>query len=443
MELPKGWMLSTVGAMFKLVGGGTPSTSNAEYWGEGTPWFSSADIDDFGVITPRRYVTPVGVVNSTTQVVPKGSVLVVTRVGLGKVAILKDAMCFSQDNQALVPLYPNFIDMHYLFVFLKQAMQTVKYKGQGTTISGITKKQLEDVAILVPPLPEQRRIVEKIDALFSELDKGVETLRTVKAQLKVYRQAVLKEAFEGRLTGTHMQKERKLIDLCFFITKGTTPKNSEMSAVIADIPFVKVYNLTFDGRLDFTVEPTYVSSDVHRGFLARSIVKPGDVLMNIVGPPMGKVSIVPNSFPEWNINQAIVRFRCNKELHNRYLAYFLLYNDTVRAVSRKAKATAGQFNLTLEICRSIEIPYCFVDDQKHITAAIDSRLSICDHIDRLVDDSIAKAAALRQSILKQAFAGRLVPQDPSDEPADVTLARMKKEQATVIQKASRGRKRRG
>ncbi len=106
-----------------------------------------------------------------------------------------------------------------------------------------------------------------------------------------------------------------------FITKGTTPAPDLMSERQGEIPYVKVYNLTFDGALDFTGNrPTFISNSTHRELLARSICLPGDVLMNIVGPPLGKVSILPEAFAEWNINQAIARYRPLPGLSTSYLA---------------------------------------------------------------------------------------------------------------------------
>lgn len=165
-KVPKGWTVLPIDKLFTLVGGGTPSTSKAEYWGKGIPWFSSADIDEDGNITPRRCVTPLGIQNSTTNVVPEGSVVVVTRVGLGKVAVLKGAMCFSQDNQALIPIFSEAIYNRYLFHFLYHEMQTLKNSGRGTTISGITKKQLTDICLWIPPIAEQHRIVAALETTY-------------------------------------------------------------------------------------------------------------------------------------------------------------------------------------------------------------------------------------------------------------------------------------
>ena len=144
------------------------------------------------------------------------------------------------------------------------------------------------------------------------------------SQLQIYKHAVLKEYFSR--AGSY---KRKLEELCYFITKGTTPSKDKMSARSGDYPFIKVYNLTFDNSLDFSIDPTFVDEETHRGFLARSIAYPGDVLMNIVGPPMGKVSIVPDTYPEWNMNQAVARFRCSDGLNTKYLAYYLSYAGTV------------------------------------------------------------------------------------------------------------------
>ena len=263
-------------------------------------------------------------------------------------------------------------------------------------------QQYSKIKVKIPSLPEQEKIVTKIEELFSELDNGVETLKKTNQQLTVYRQAVLKEAFASS-TASY----KRLKELCFFITKGTTPSKTAMTAGNGEIPFIKVYNLTFDNTLDFSIDPTFVDKDTHIGFLGRSIVYPGDVLMNIVGPPMGKVSIVPDLYSEWNINQAIARFRCLDGLYNKYLAYFLGYSDTVEKMKSKAKATAGQFNLTLEICRDIQIPIPSIEEQKKIVFDIETKLSQQQKIADTIELALQQAEAMRQSILKKAFEGRI------------------------------------
>ena len=283
--------------------------------------------------------------------------------------------------------------------------QYIYYRMQIIELDHSTHKrywiqQFSKIKVAIPPITEQQRIVDRIEELFSQLDSAVETLKKTKQQLAVYRQAVLKEAFESADAS-----QKRLDDLCYFITKGTTPSKASMSSGNGDIPFIKVYNLTFDNTLDFTIDPTFVTEDTHKGFLARSITLPGDVLMNIVGPPMGKVSIVPNTYPEWNINQAIVRFRCLEMLNEKYLAYYLSYSGTVEQTKSLSKATAGQINLTLEICRNITIPLPSIKKQEEIVLRIETLLSQQEKIAYTVDTALQQAEAMRQSILKKAFEG--------------------------------------
>ena len=258
------------------------------------------------------------------------------------------------------------------------------------------------IKVSIPSIPEQRRIVDKVEELLSQIDEAVSTLSITQEQLEVYRQAVLKTAF-SRVNA----EEKKLEDLCYFITKGTTPPKETMSSGTGEIPYIKVYNLTFDNTLNFSIDPTFVDKGTHRGFLARSLVLPGDVLMNIVGPPIGKVSIVPNTYPEWNINQAIARFRCNRELNNKYLAYYLGFSETVARMKSKGKTTVGQFNLTLEICRELTIPCPSIEEQKAIVYEIETKISQHNKIATSVQLAIQQSEAMRMSILKQAFEGRL------------------------------------
>lgn len=275
-------------------------------------------------------------------------------------------------------------------------------KKFGSTVKYVRMSNFTNYEISYPSIEKQQCIVAKIEELFSDLDNAVETLKATKAQLKLYKQAVLKSAFSRCI------ELKKAEDLCFFITKGTTPKKAEFQLEDKSIPFIKVYNLTFDGSLDFTIEPTFIAKSIHETSLARSIVYPGDVLMNIVGPPMGKVSIVPSSYDEWNINQAIARFRCKEELNNRYLAYFLMSSETVEKMSKQTKATAGQFNLTLETCRNIDIPVCSINEQLKIVDNLDTQLTAYNNIEKTVNDALQQATSMRQSILKQAFEGRLL-----------------------------------
>jgi type I restriction enzyme, S subunit len=349
---------------------------------------------------------------------------------------------------------------------------------QGVAQLKVSLARFKTIALPLPPLNEQRRIVAEIETQFTRLDAAVAALERSRANLKRYRAAVLKAACEGRLVPTEAEiaraqgrdfesgellldriaEERRLIggngrrsrneepaklesdhmvtlpmgwssaraeQICDFITKGTTPAAYKLHDGAGDIPFIKVYNLTTNGRLDFSFKPTFISVDTHEQELGRSRVRPGDVLMNIVGPPLGKVSIVPDTYPEWNMNQAVAVFRPMPSYDRRFLSICLLNDETVSWAIRRAKATAGQFNLTLEICRDLPLPVPPLAEQHRIVAEVERRLSVVEEMEKTIDANLKRAERLRQAILARAFAGKLVPQDPTDGPASVLLERIR------------------
>ena len=179
--------------------------------------------------------------------------------------------------------------------------------------------------------------------------------------------------------------------------------------------------MTFRGDVDFSIDPTFVDSSTHRGELARSRVLPGDVLMNIVGPPLGKVGVVPSDYPEWNMNQAIAVFRTLPGLERSFLAAHLLSARTVQWAVQAGKATAGQLNLTLEICRDIPVPLAPAGEQRAILARLANAEAKWAHVRECTDAVQTALGTLESTVLRRAFRGDLVPQDPNDEPDRVDV----------------------
>lgn len=295
-----------------------------------------------------------------------------------------------------------------------------------TNISNVSTKKLAALELDVPPLDEQRRIVAEIEKQFSRLDQAVANLKRVKANLKRQTVAILSAAIGGELldravllASTERPDFAPVIDLpcgwswvsaadvCEVVASGSTPKPEEMTSGAGEVPFIKVYNLGFDGSLDFTVKPTFIRRAIHDRQLARSRCLPGDVLMNIVGPPLGKVSLVPDSFPEWNINQAIVTFRVGPRILNRLLAYWLMAPPVQRRIERTSKATAGQYNVQVSTCRKLVLPLPPLGEQARIVAEVDRRLSITREVEAEIDANLKRAQALRQAVLVRAFGIRV------------------------------------
>jgi type I restriction enzyme S subunit len=352
----------------------------------------------------------------------------------------------NQGFKSFVPI--TGIRSEFLLHWLRSAKPIAEELASGTTFLELSGAKAATIPVPVAPELEQDRICARLDEFLVALDQAERELKVAQRKLALYCQSLLKAAVEGQLTaewrGESAEASRATSTAnaegwsaipegwrwstakseCGFITKGTTPPKSLTSDGPKCVPFLRVTNLTHDGSLNLR-DQVFVAEDVHRKFLARSIVKPGDVLMNIVGPPLGQVSLVPSTFPEWNVNQAIAIFRVQHGLLNEYLACVLLSPGAGQWLQARAKTTAGQTNLTLEVCRALPVPVPPLAEQAEIVRLLNQQLDALAEQGRAIDRALAMAAAQRQNILRAAFSGQLVPQEPNDEPASVLLERIR------------------
>ena len=382
-----------LGDIFTLVGGGTPSTSTEAYWGNGTPWFSSADISLDGKIIYRRAVTPLGIKNSTTNIVPAQTVVVVTRVGLGKVVKLPCDMCFSQDMQALqpTPQTPPYNESFLLYE-LTHIMKRVKFQGRGTTISGITKKQLSDVVLYLPSLVEQKRIVARIEELFSQLDASVAELKTAKERLKVYRQAVLKEAFGEVTTHTPFGE---IIDARLGKMLDKEKNTGNFHKYLRNIN-VRWFSFDLSNLLEMRIEADEIE---------KYSVSHNDLIICEGGEP-GRCAVWDKQDSIF-YQKALHRVRFLDNSNPRFYMYYLWFSAQSGQLCRYFTGT-GIKHLTGQSLSRVIVPTADRTIQDSIVAEIESRLSVCDSIENTVDTALQQAEALRQSILKKAFEGGLM-----------------------------------
>ena len=181
---------------FEHKGGGTPSTKKREYWNGNINWITSANIDKKNRIHFDKKISQLGVINSSTNIIPKNSVIIVTRVGLGKVAVNDEDTAINQDCQGIIC---NSIEPYYLMWYLKSIANEFIFKGQGTTINGITISKLVDTIIKVPEKEIQKQIVNEIESRLSVCDKLEDTIQQSLKKIEYLRQSILKKAFEGKL----------------------------------------------------------------------------------------------------------------------------------------------------------------------------------------------------------------------------------------------------
>ena len=212
----------------------------------------------------------------------------------------------------------------------------------------------------------------------------------------------------------------KLEDIAY-VASGSTP--SKESFVSNGIPYIKMYNLR-NQKIDFDFKPQYIKTETHNGKLQRSRTEVGDLIMNIVGPPLGKLAIIPPSLPQANFNQAAVLIRplLHKAILTKYLFYYLSEMSEINSIS--TKGSAGQVNISLTQSQNMRVPLPPLSEQKRIIAELEYCFDLISTIEQSQSDLQDTIKQAKSKILDLAIHGKLVPQDPNDEPASELLKRI-------------------
>ncbi|WP_170043954.1 restriction endonuclease subunit S [Brevirhabdus pacifica] len=510
MELPATWANAKFSDFGTWIGGGTPSKANPRFWNGPIPWVSPKDMKTKVIREAIDGITEEAVENSAAKLVPAGSVLIVTRSGILAhtlpIAVTAVESTLNQDLKALA--LPDGISSDYIAWGMRAFEQRIldKCRKGGTTVHSIEMPRLASFELPIAPTNEQRRIVEKIEAMFDEIDKGVESLQTARTTLGLYRQSLLKSAFEGRLTADwRAQNADKLEDpktllarihherdtryktaldtwqdaLAQWRAHGEKGKKPAKPKRPRDIPD-KASDIGIPGWTVVSLgllidEPSYGTSkksdydagskgvlripNIAAGVIDATDLKSanfddaeleqyrlieGDVLtirsngsLSLVGKP----ALVRSVDTQFVYAGYLIRLRpIPGSLVPKNLVY-LMMEPTVRGqIENKAKSTSGVNNINAKELQELQVPICSAAEQSEIVRILDARLEAADALEAEIDAALTRADALRQSILKKAFSGQLVPQDPDDEPASALLERIKAEKKERENSAKEARK---
>lgn len=341
------------------------------------------------------------------------------------------------------------INPNYLSYYLKSPQfknDINRLVPMGTAQKAIHERQLLELKIPLPSEEVQSKVTQKLDTigkrktqLSSNITESIELTSSL-------RQAVLKEAVSGKLVSQDpndepasellkristekegLIKDRRIVrekqlppisenkipyeipkgwvwtrlgEICYGITSGSTPHKNEFCQE-PGIPFLKVYNIV-NNKIDFQYKPQYIEETVHKTKNKRSILYPNDVIMNIVGPPLGKIAVVPNDYPEWNCNQAIVFFRPILEEIGRWIYTFLCEGSFLNSI--ELIGTAGQDNISVTKSKKIVIPLAPISEQKRIIQKVDQLMRLRDELEEKVKESQNNSELLMEAVLKEAFA---------------------------------------
>lgn len=412
-KIPAHWQLKKLGEVGNCVTGNTPPKNDSSNYGDEVPFIKPPQLTDRIVFDAPEKLSLKG--SKKSRLVPPNSVLVTCIGNLGRTAINKIPVAFNQQINAIVP--NEKLDGRFLFYQAQSPFFKNQLEGlsAATTVAIVNKGKFETIKVVVPPLPEQQAIVAKIEELLSELDNGKQQLLNAQQQLKVYRQSLLKWAFEGKLTNKNVKdgelpkgwKWVKLGSIATKITDGEhiTPRRTSSGFLLLSARNIQNGYLALD-NVD------YVPDDEYTRIVKRCNPEPGDILISCSGT-IGRVCRVPKDLKFVMVRSvALVKFDWSTN-SSKFYEYLFQSPILQRHIEKSKKATA-QANLFLGPIKNLDVIVCSLEEQEQIVSELESKLMVCDKIEETISQSLQQAETLKQSILKKAFEGKLVNTEKND-----------------------------
>ncbi|MBI2504905.1 MAG: restriction endonuclease subunit S [Candidatus Latescibacteria bacterium] len=468
---PEGWVTAQLSDVASIVMGQSPPSSTYNTSGQGLPFFQGKA--EFGSLYPETRVWCV----RPGKIAEADDVLLSVRAPVGPTNLAPAKCCIGRGLAAVRP--EAGLSLKYFLYAFRRFAEDLDAKGTGTTFKAVSGKVVREFPVPIAPVDEQSRIADILDELFSDLDAGVAALERARAKLKLYRTSVLKAAVEGALTAgwraQHPDTEpaaellqRILAErrqrweegqLARYEAKGQAPpknwkakykepvgpdtdalpglpegwcwasldqlgqidrgrsKHRPRDAVFlygGPYPFIQTGDVRKAQQYLRAHSQTYSEAG-----LKQSRLWPAETLCITIAANIAETAILsyPACFPDSIVGVVVVPSLVSV----RYVEFFLQSART--RISAYAPATA-QKNINNEILRALAIPLPSFQEQQAITDIVEDQLSVIDHLETELDAKLKSAQALRQSILRHAFTGQLVPQDPGDEPAAALLRRI-------------------
>lgn len=458
-KLPKNWAVLTFDNICSKISDGTHHSPKVQYQDAAPGRFkyvTSKNIRSWGLdLDSITYIDESVHREIYARCNPELGDVLLTKDGVntGVVAINSLREEFSLlSSVALLKIKPAFVDGRFLkhYIASPDGNRALLGTMTGTAIRRIILRGIKEATIPLPPLPEQKRIVAKIEVLFSELEAGEASLRQARRQLGVYRQSLLKQAFEGKLTQTWRTQNPDKIstttsdvptqELDGFselplgwrhtrfghsirhIEAGKSFRCEERRPNLDEIGVAKVSAVSW-GKYDEAesktcVDPLKLNPDY--------FIRTGDFILSRANTIelVGACVIVRHVTQSIMLSDKTLRLTIDDDLKPFFLHYLRSRQGRLEIEKRSTGNQESMRNIGQARIRSIIVPECSLPEQQEIVRLLDAQFEVIEQNERELDAALQRSEALRQSILKRAFAGQLVPQDPTDEPASALLARI-------------------
>lgn len=455
-DLPEGWVWTTIGDIAILSSGGTPDRGNSSYFKGNIPWVKSGELNYNTITETEETITQEALENSSAKIIPSGTLLIALYGStVGKLAFLG---INAATNQAVAALKTtNSFESKYLYYYLLHNRERLLQKRIGGAQPNISQKILQVFQIPLASLNEQKIIVHQIESLFSKLDEADKGLRTANKGLRIYRQALLKNAFDGLLTKNwrrdlsididayqelkDIKRKRKdkydteienkkgkkikidfefsyerddkisswatssldnLIDINARIGwRGLTKKEYTNEGAL----FLSVHSLNYGKNVVFK-DANFISIERYEESPEIQL-KENDILLCKDGAGIGKVGIIKKLPDKATVNSSLLVIDTKEVFNPDFLYYFFLGPDMQRLVNEKISGSAIPHLFQKDIKKfKLKVPPILEQDK--IVEILESRFTLVDNLEKTVDNVLNEIIALKHSILKKAFEGRLI-----------------------------------
>lgn len=439
-KLPDGWATAQLGDLLSaIVGGGTPSKANANYFQGSIPFMTVKDMHERFIEDTQDHITEQALEDSASTLLPADTLVVASRMSLGKIARTKVAVAINQDLKALY--LHDGIDKTYIEYAWRAKETVIQSMGTGTTVKGIRLEDIRGLDLAVAPSAEQTRISNQLDALLARAQACNERIDAIPSLLKRFRQAVLAAATSEALINTEdraggtVWTETTIGAIAIDLRYGTSKKcdYSPKGTGVLRIP-----NIAERGRIDVR---DLKRAEFEVNEVQKLALREGGLLVirsNGSVDLVGKTGLVTAN--ELGLLFAGYLMRLRVDLEKALPAFIQIWLSAPaqrQHIEHTAKSTSGVNNLNAEELRALPLQLPSLDEQTEIVRSVDALFKLADSIEVRHTAARAQAQRLTPLLLAKAFRGELVPQDPNDEPASALLERIAAQRAKPSEPKSR------
>ncbi len=415
------WQFILLREVCQLATGKTPSKKRLSSFGGDIPFVKPGDLDK-GIFITRTEETLSQQGLEEAPALPKDTVLVSCIGNLGKKAILN---CLGSCNQQINAILPSpYVDSKFIYYYIDIIRPWMMKNASATTVTILNKGKFAEAPLLLPPLAEQKRIVKKIEELFGVIDEQVKQLETTQEALVSYRQSILQQAFSGGLHKTTDWNKVPFSDICTYIQRGKSPKYTDHST----LPVINQKCIRWDELQ--TQHLKFIDPIQFDTWTTERHVKPMDILWNSTGTgTIGRAYLYHGTeIKDAVVDSHVTIVRSNpKKINPEFLFFYIRSPFVQRRIEKMQSGSTNQVELSRKEIQNAIVPLPSLSEQKAIVKKIETAFAFADKAQAVITDALEQAKQLKQSILKRAFEGKLVPQDPNDKPIDLTQLKKDKQ----------------